>query len=221
MLVTAIVANPRRNGRFSVIVDGSLAATLSLEAIERLQLSVGTVLDERLHAALQREAMIVATYDRALNMIALRARSSSELRRLLIRKGEPAVLVDVAIERLVRAGFLDDASFARQFTRSKAVGAGLSRRRVQQELARRGVARAIADVAIAEVFDEERVDESDNLERVARKKMKSLASLDATVQRRRLYSFLARRGYDSDDIARTVRNVMSSILEADAPEPLR
>jgi SOS response regulatory protein OraA/RecX len=51
--------------------------------------------------------------------------------------------------------------------------------------------------------------------------MKSLASLDATVQRRRLYSFLARRGYDSDDIARTVRNVMSSILEADAPEPLR
>jgi regulatory protein len=221
VLVTAIVANPRRNGRFSVIVDGSLAATLSLEAIERLQLSVGTVLDERLHAALQREAMIVATYDRALNMIALRARSSSELRRLLIRKGEPAVLVDVAIERLVRAGFLDDASFARQFTRSKAVGAGLSRRRVQQELARRGVARAIADVAIAEVFDEERVDESDNLERVARKKMKSLASLDATVQRRRLYSFLARRGYDSDDIARTVRNVMSSILEADAPEPLR
>lgn len=221
MLVTAIVANPRRNGRFSVIVDGSLAATLSLEAIERLQLSVGTVLDERLHAALQREAMIVATYDRALNMIALRARSSSELRRLLIRKGEPAELVDVAIERLVRAGFLDDASFARQFTRSKAVGAGLSRRRVQQELARRGVARAIADVAIAEVFDEERVDESDNLERVARKKMKSLASLDATVQRRRLYSFLARRGYDSDDIARTVRNVMSSILEADAPEPLR
>jgi regulatory protein len=140
---------------------------------------------------------------------------------LLIRKGEPAELVDVAIERLVRAGFLDDASFARQFTRSKAVGAGLSRRRVQQELARRGVARAIADVAIAEVFDEERVDESDNLERVARKKMKSLASLDATVQRRRLYSFLARRGYDSDDIARTVRNVMSSILEADAPEPLR
>ena len=140
---------------------------------------------------------------------------------MLIRKGEPAELVDVAMERLVRAGFLDDASFARQFTRSKAVGAGLSRRRVQQELARRGVAREIADVAIAEVFDEERVDESDNLERVVRKKMKSLASLDATVQRRRLYSFLARRGYDSDDIARTVRNVMSPILEADAPEPLR
>jgi regulatory protein len=214
MLVSAITATPRRNGRFDVRVDGALAATLSLEAIERLQLSVGTVVDERLRGALAREAAIVATYDRALNMIALRARAAAELRRLLLRKGEPAEFVDVAIERLVRAGFLDDASFARQFTRSKAVGAGLSRRRVQQELARRGVAREIADVAIAEVFDEERVDEKVNLERVARKMMKSLATLDATVQRRRLSSFLARRGYESDDIARTLRTIVSRADEA-------
>jgi regulatory protein len=209
MLVTSIVANSRRNGRFDVVVGGSISATLSLEAIERLQLSVGSVVDERLSAALAREAAIVATYDRALNMIALRARASAELRRLLIRKGEAAEFVDVAIERLVRAGFLDDASFAKQFTRSKAVGAGLSRRRVQQELARRGVARDVADAAIAEVFDEEHVDEEGTLERVARKKMKSLARLDVAVQRRRLYSFLARRGYDSDDIARTLRTVVN------------
>jgi regulatory protein len=209
MLVSAITATPRRNGRFDVVIDGALAATLSLEAIERLQLSVGSVVDERLSAALAREAAIVATYDRALNMIALRARASSELRRLLIRKGEPAEFVDLAIERLVRAGFLDDASFAKQFTRSKAVGAGLSRRRVQQELARRGVARDVADAAIAEVFDEEHVDEEGTLQRVARKKMKSLARLDVAVQRRRLYSFLARRGYDSDDIARTLRSVVN------------
>ena len=214
MLVSAITATPRRNGRFNVLVDGAIAATLSLEAIERLQLGVGVVVDERLSAALAREAAIVATYDRALNMIALRARASAELRRLLIRKGEPPEFVDVAIDRLVRAGFLDDASFARQFTRTKAVGAGLSRRRVQQELARRGVARDVADSAIAEVFDEERVDEEGTLERVARKKLKSLERLDAAVQRRRLYAFLARRGYNSDDIARTLRTVVSPADEA-------
>ena len=62
---------------------------------------------------------------------------------------------------------------------------------------------------MAEVFDEERIDEAGTLERVARKKLKSLARFDSTVQRRRLYAFLARRGYDSDDIARTIRSVMS------------
>jgi len=208
MFVTAITAAPRRNGRFDVVVDGRLSATLSLEAIERLELSVGAVVDDRVSAALAREAGIVATYDRALNMIALRARAAAELRKLLIRKGEPAEFVDAAIERLVRAGFLDDASLAKQFARTKAAGAGLSRRRVQQELVRRGVGRDVAEAAISEVFDEEHIDEQGTLERVARKKMKSLERLDTAVQRRRLYAFLARRGYDSDDIARTVRTVI-------------
>lgn len=208
-MVTSITASPRRTGRFDVAVDGAHVATLSLEAIERLQLSVGAVVDERLAAALSRETSIVATYDRALNMIALRARSSAELRRLLVRKGEVPEHVDVAIDRLLRASFLDDASFARQFARSKALGAGLSRRRVQQELARRGVAREVADAAIAEVFAEEAVDEEGTLERVARKKLKTLERLDPAVQRRRLYSFLARRGYDGDDIARTVRGLLA------------
>lgn len=216
MIITSIVANPRRTGRFDVTVDGSVAATLSVEAIERLQLSVGVALDERLRAALQREAAIVTTYDRALNMLALRARSAAELRRLLVRKGEPAEQVDAAIERLLRAGFLDDASFARQFARSKFLGAGLSRRRVQQELARRGVARDVADAAVAEVFAEEHVDEEGTLDRVARKKLKSLARLDEATQRRRLYAFLARRGYDNDDITRTLRSVMPRGGMADA-----
>ncbi|HEY2852868.1 MAG TPA: regulatory protein RecX [Gemmatimonadaceae bacterium] len=214
MLITAIAANPRRTGRFDVVIDGSVAATISIEAIERLHLSVGTVVDERIEAALARETSIITTYDRALNMIAMRARSAAELRRLLLRKGEPAEYVEIAVERLQRAGFLDDASFARQFARAKALGSGLSRRRLQQELARRGVARDIADSAIAEVFSEEHIDEGDTLERVARKKLKSLSRLDTQVQRRRLYSFLARRGYDSDDIARTLRAVLPRADEA-------
>jgi regulatory protein len=141
-------------------------------------------------------------------MIALRARSAAELRRLLVRKGEPPEIIDVAIERLLRAGFLDDNSFARQFSRSKALGAGLSRRRIQQELARRGVAREIAEAAIADVFAQEQLDDADTIDRVARKKLKTLARLDTQVQRRRLYAFLARRGYEIDDIARTVRAVI-------------
>ena len=215
MLVTAVLPSPRRNGRFDVVIDGSFAATLSLEAIERLRISVGAPVDERLEAALEREASIVGTYDRALNIIALRARASAELRRLLLRKGEPAENVDVAIERLLRAGFLDDESFAKQFARAKALGAGLSRRRVQQELARRGVARDVADLAIADVFSEEHIDEEGTLERLARKKLKSLARFDTAVQRRRLYAFLVRRGYDSDDIARTLRSVMSEHGQAE------
>jgi regulatory protein len=149
-----------------------------------------------------------STYDRALDMLASRARSVVELRRMLLRKGEPAGDVDAAIERLRGAGLLDDASYARQLARSKALGAGQSRRRIGQELAKKGVTRTVADAAIAEVFEEESVDEAATIERVARKKLKTLAKLDVGTQKRRLYVFLARRGYDSDAIGTTLRAVM-------------
>jgi len=186
-------------------VDGAEIATLSIEAIERLRLGSGVPFDDRLALEVEREAGILDTYDRALNMLAARGRASADLRRILIRKGEPVDRVAIAIERLERAGFVDDASFARQFTRSKAVGAGLSRRRVQQELAKRGVARDVSDEAIETVFVEEGVDEEASIERVARKKLRSLSSVDDATRKRRLYSFLARRGYDSDAISRVLR----------------
>src|SRR5437868_11809689 len=151
-----------------------------------------------------------STYERALDMLEARARAVTELRRLLIRKGEPAGDVDAAIERLRAAGVLDDANFARQLTRSKALGGGHSRRRIQQELAKRGVARDVSDDAIEEVFDEEGVDEQAAIERVARKKLRTLTSADAPTRKRRLYAFLARRGYNSDAIARVLRIVLAT-----------
>jgi regulatory protein len=155
-----------------------------------------------------------STYERALDMLEARARGADELKRLLLRKGEPAAEVDAALERLSRAGLIDDANYARQVARSKALGAGLSRRRIQQELAKRGVARDVSSEAIAQVFDAEGVDEAAAIERVARKKLRTLAKLDAGTQRRRLYAHLARRGYDSDDIAK----VMTLVLAPDKAE---
>jgi regulatory protein len=150
-----------------------------------------------------------STYERALDMLEARARAVTELRRLLIKKGEPLEDVDAAIERLRATGLLDDANFARQLTRSKALGGGHSRRRIQQELAKRGVARDVSNEAIEEVFEEEGIDEAATIERVARKKLRTLGGVDLGTQKRRLFGFLARRGYNSDAIARVLRVVLT------------
>jgi regulatory protein len=89
----------------------------------------------------------------------------------------------------------------------------MSRRRLTQELARRGVERAMADAAIADVMDEESVDERALLDAVARKKLSTLHGQDRETVKRRLYGHLARRGYASEDIAAVVRTLLA---EADA-----
>jgi regulatory protein len=205
-VITAIHPTPRHPGRFEILVDGRSFATLSLDAIERLQLAVGGTVAGR-EERIAREAAQLKVYDRALNMLALRARSSAELARSLVQKGEPKELVDAAVSRLHEQGLLDDAAFAQSFTRAKVLGAQLSKRRVQQELARKGVAREVTDAAIATVFEEEQVDQREVVEQAARKKLRSLKKAEPAVRRRRLYAFLARRGYDGEDIRRAMEAV--------------
>ena len=197
--ITAITATTRPPGRFDLEVEGARVATLSLDALERLGLAVGGSI-EGLEERIATESARLAVYDRALNMLAFRARSSRELARALVRKGELPAHVDHAVERLTANGFLDDAAFAESFTRSRVLGAKHSRRRVQQDLARKGVARDVTDAAIEAVFEDEAVDQRAIVQEAARKKLRSLAGHEPAVQRRRLYGFLARRGYDADDI---------------------
>jgi regulatory protein len=188
------------------MVDGREMAILSLEAIERLQLAVGRSV-AGLGDAIQLEAARLRTYDRALNLLAFRARSSTELARSLTRKGEEPATIEWALARLREQGLLDDAAFARAFTRARVVGGKQSRRRVEQELTRRGVPRPVGSEAIDAVLEEEGVDQRAIVVDAARKKLRSLAGLDPAVRRRRLYAYLARRGYELDDI----REVMATL----------
>lgn len=142
----------------------------------------------------------LSTYDRAVRMLAARPRSVAELRRLMLRKGLPVEEVDNAIERLIGVGYLDDTAFARQYARSKVLTAGFSRRRIEQELARRGVARRTAENAVAYVFDDESIDESTSLDKMIAKRLRSMTGSDEVTKRRRLFGFLARRGYHPEDI---------------------
>jgi regulatory protein len=202
-IVTAIVASPRLSDRFTIVVDGKAFATLSLDIIERLRLQIGVSITGR-REAIEREVAALRTYDRALSMLASQARSARDLERRLVRKGEDPIHVRSAIERLGAAGLVDDAVFARQLARSKLLGAGHSTRRLHQELGKRGVARDVADEAVQEVVQDEGVDQVSLAEAAARKKLRTLRGVDVATRRRRLYGFLARRGYESDTIRRAL-----------------
>ena len=198
-VLTGIVASPRAAGRFDLLVDQVPVARLGISGIERLRLRVGLPVDASLAAAIAEEATISRVYDRAMMMLAARGRASGELKHLLVQKGEDATTVEAAIERLTAAGFLDDDAFARQFARSKSTS-GTSRRRIQLELGRKGIDRGVVSAAIDETFAEESVDEQVAIDRAAEKKLRTLTKVDDLTRRRRLYSYLARRGFDADDI---------------------
>lgn len=218
--VTALTSVPKQAGRVSVEVDGRAFGVVFVESLVRFSLAVGREIEPAALEALGADAAALKTYDRALRLLAARGRSIRELRRRLLLAKEPEIHIDAAIERLQAIGALDDEEYARQVARSQMVGRGYAPRRIKQDLARRGVARDIADRAIEMVTSEDAapgsfgaeagVDLTETMERLARKKLRSLAALDPETRARRLYAFLARRGYDSDDIRRVLARLESA-----------
>ena len=146
----------------------------------------------------------VTAYNYALNLLAARPYSTRGLQRKLIQKEYSAADADDAIRRLVANGLLDDAKYAEQYARSKILASGASKRRLTQELYRKGIKGDVAVSAIDNVIADEEIDTTAVVERVARKKLAQLGDLEPLVLRRRLFGFLARRGYDVDEIKRVV-----------------
>ncbi|MDP9039326.1 MAG: RecX family transcriptional regulator, partial [Acidobacteriota bacterium] len=61
--------------------------------------------------------------------------------------------IDAVIRRLVERNYLSDARFATDYTRIRKEGGKLGRRRVQQDLAARGVPHELAGAALGEAYD--------------------------------------------------------------------
>lgn len=220
-IITGVVPAEGRPGYVVILVDGAPFATVPAESAASFTpgSAPGSASGEPAEGSSRPQPAPLdkateKTYGRALSLLSFRARSASELEKRLIEKGEPREQVAVVIERLAQSGLLDDARYAESRARTSIIGKSRSRRRIQQDLAQRGVARDVADAAIRQVMTEEGTDEASVAERAARKKMRSLGKLDPAEQRQKLYGFLARQGYASD----VVRKVIRAVLDAPPPE---
>ena len=148
-------------------------------------------------------------YEYALNLLSARAYTARNLRRKLVQKEFDADDVEAVMERLVASRLVDDARFASEFARQKLTIGGSSVRRVKQDLMRRGLSAENIRAAIEQVTDEESVDISKSIDAAARKKLSSIGDVEREVARRRLFGFLARRGFELADIRSAVERALA------------
>jgi regulatory protein len=104
-----------------------------------------------------------ALYQYAVRVLARQMRTVAELKRLMSRRVEPGetgeVKVAAVVARLLDQRYLDDPAFASTYTRLRQENQSFGKRRVQQELSRKGVQSELVastlESAYAEVSEEE------------------------------------------------------------------
>ena len=154
----------------------------------------------------------------ALRLLTVRAHSRAEIEQRLARRGFEAEPVATALDRLERAGLLDDEAFATELAASR-TRRGYSASMVGRDLRSRGVDKSIAARAAAAASPPD--EEAERCVTLARDWVARHPGLAYEVAARRLAGYLARRGYSSGVVARAVA---STVERADSdiefnPEP--
>ena len=179
-----------RRDRVRICVDGEFWAEIDAAVATERGLREGAAFSsEELEEARVAGERPLAM-GRALSLLGYRARSEGEVRTRLGRYGYASGTVEVVVARLFELGYLNDEEFARQKAREKAQRYGP--RRVSADLQKSGVGREMAAAAVEEEFAG-RSELEDARSAVARR----YNGVGSEAEARRVYGFLARRGYSA------------------------
>lgn len=209
--VSVIEVQARNPRRVNVFLDGTYAFALSMEVATQANLKRGMALSDQNIADLVAEDTWQKAYAAALNFLSYRPRSEDEVRRYLIRRKVSPNLSERLLARLRQNKLIDDEEFARYWVENRETFSPRSGRALRSELRSKG----IDDDTIASNISG---DDSEAAYHAAQKKERTLTSADRETFRRKLLSFLQRRGFGYDTARETVDRVWRERIAGDTDE---
>jgi regulatory protein len=160
-----------------------------------------------------------ALYQYAVAALTRQMRTVDELKRLMRRRVEDGeageAKVATVVQRLLEQHYLDDSAFASTYTRLRQENQGFGRRRVQQELARKGVQRELVATTVEGAYAE--VDEEQLARRyLARKRIEKPQDEKQTA---RVVRRLVSAGFSFAVISKLLKSWEIDCTEADLAMP--
>ncbi len=192
MKITDIKQQVKRQGRYSIYVDGKYSFSLSENELLTVGLRIGQEYTQEEFDDLQKKAVLDKAYMRAYDQLSRRARSEWELRDYLKRKEYEESIIDQIITTLQDKGYVDDAKFAESWVRNRRLLKATSKMRLRQELRQKRV----SDDVISKALEEDETSEQAVLKDLIERKRQQTRYQDKD----KLIQYLMRQGFRYDDI---------------------
>lgn len=200
MKITHIKKKGGRRNLYSVFIDGKFAFSTTSDRLDTLNLRVGKSLN-RLEL---KEILKLEEKEQALQyaflLLSYRQRTESEIFKRLKKKNFSVEVAEYVVKKLHRIKYLDDLAFSRSWIENRLRKSPRSNSLLYLELIQKGVRQGTARKALKEAFGGSDIDEGKLAWESIEKKIPRYRNLERDKAKRRIYSFLARRGYSEDAI---------------------
>ena len=220
--ITNIKQAVKNENRVNVYVDGKYSFSLDIAQLVDFKIKVGKEISESDLKEFKQASEFGKLYQRTLEWVLTRPHSIRETKDYLYRKirnsssgalraARPSLtpskehsdfpnketmsnFSDAIIERLIQKGYLDDLKFAEYYVENRFVKKGISKKRLQMELMKKGVSREIIE-QVLEVSS--RNDEEEIMKMIAKKRNK--------YDDEKLIQYLCRQGFHFETVLNLVQ----------------
>lgn len=189
--------------RSKVFIDGEPAFVLYRGELRTYGIREGAELEQADYDAIMGEVLPKRAKLRAMNLLTKREYTEQQLRRKLTDGFYPPEVIEEALAYVAGFHYTDDLRYAVTFITDHE--ATRSRRRIEQDLIRRGIDRRTLEAAWEEwESDGGTQDEAAMIRALLAKKKHEPEHADIA-EKRRIYAFLMRKGYSAEAVRRALR----------------
>lgn len=199
MIITRV--EPLTKTKFRIYIDGEPAFVLYRGELKRFGISDEEEISEQTVEKINKEVILKRAKLRAMHLLEDMDRTEKALRDKLRQGGYPDSAIDGAVEYVRSFGYLDDVRFAENFVMSRKDSK--SRREIQALLAQKGVPADTAQAVLGQIYGED--GEQASIRQILRKKRLDPEHADEQTLRK-IYGYLARKGYRYEDIRQVIQN---------------
>ena len=192
-----------KQDKIHISVDGEYSFTVDETYFLSMGIWNGKDVDSDELEDIKQTVSVRRAYNYAVNLLSRRDHSERELMTKLTQKGYSDG-AEEAIRKLRDGGYVSDERFARLYVRELQTFKKYGKRRIEQELYRKGVDREI----ISEVLDETDFDESDLVSLIERKYGRYLGDEKGIAK---TINGLLRMGYSYGEIRNALREINENI----------
>jgi len=192
-----------KNGKYSVFLDDGREFLFYEEVILKYDLLLKKeILDKDLND-INQSNLEYDVYYVALNNIRNRYRSTFELIELLKKKEYPIEMIDMAIDKLTKQGYLNDHNYAKSYINTQIITTNHGPNRIKGDLEKKRISSDIINEEI-DAFTEE--EQREKIKKIIEYRIKINRTRGGVVLQKKIYNDCLLLGYDSTIINSVMNN---------------
>ncbi len=207
--VSEIQVQKKNNSRYSIFVKNQFLIGVSDSTLTKLNLKKGVEITPSFLREIEQQEDRWAAREYMFRILSRRDHSRKELKDKAHKKGYSGGFIDEILDEFEQKEYINDRKFAKKYAADKFEFNDWGPYKIRTQLFKKGISKPIAERVISNTFGNQAIKES--MKALITKRKRRYQREPKEKRRKKVFDYLMRKGYDSENILKHLDELLDII----------